>query len=240
MSSKFFAYSGYDYDVTRKLWPNALISFDTNTLLNTYKMTPDARNQFLGVLQTLKDRLWMPYQVGKEFYSNRRFVIESELKSLQNTKLYFKKNLETLATGIEKSAIRFRAQLATDLQKELNDLSERISIMIDKCPDKLYRKEFFDGPALKAEDPISKELFEIFGDKVGDGFNPEELLKIYAEGEKRYNLCIPPGFEDAVNKEDYRKYGDLVIWKELMKRATEKAKPTALAVSGKSLISADA
>ncbi|KRE96657.1 hypothetical protein ASG89_30795 [Paenibacillus sp. Soil766] len=225
MSSKFFAYSGYDNDVTRKLWPIAIISFDTNTLLNIYKMTPDARNQFLSVLQTFKERLWMPYQVGKEFYSNRRFVIESELKSLQNAKLYFKKNLETLATGIEKSAIRFRAQLATDLQKELIDLNERISIMIDRCPDKIYRKEYFDGPALKAEDPISKELFEIYSDKIGDGFNPEEILEIYEEGEKRYNLSIPPGFEDAVNKEDFRKYGDLVIWKELIKRAKEVAKP---------------
>ncbi|MCY9669215.1 PIN-like domain-containing protein [Paenibacillus alginolyticus] len=188
-------------------------------------MTPDARSQFLRVLQTFKERLWMPYQVGKEFYSNRRFVIEAELKSLQNTKQYFKKNIETLATGVEKSAIRFRSQLAADLQNELNDLKERIAIMIDQCPDKMDRKEYFDGPALKAEDPISREIFEIFGDEVGDGFNPEELLKIYEEGEKRYTLSIPPGFEDAVSKEDYRKYGDLVIWKELMKRAKEEAKP---------------
>lgn len=225
MSSKFFAYFDYDYPVTRKLWSNAIISLDTNTLLNTYKLTPDARSQFLSVLQTFKNRLWMPYQVGKEFYSNRRFVIETELKALHNTKQYFKKNIETLATGVEKSAIRFRSQLADDLQKELNDLKERIAIMIDHYPDKMDRKEYFDGPVLKADDPISKEIFDIFGDKVGDGFNPEELLKIYEEGEKRYTLSIPPGFEDAVNKKDYKKYGDLVIWKELILRATEESKP---------------
>nr|WP_276510303.1 PIN-like domain-containing protein [Paenibacillus qinlingensis] len=198
---------------------------DTNTLLNTYKMTPDARSQFLRVLQTFKNRLWMPYQVGKEFYFNRQFVIETELKSLQNSKQYFKNGLDALVTGVEKSAIRFRSQLAADLQNELNELKEKLSIMIDKCPDKMDRKEYFDGPLLKAEDPISKGIFEIFGDNVGDGFHPVELLKIYEEGNKRYALSIPPGFKDAVNKEDYRKYGDLVIWKELMEKATEESKP---------------
>ncbi|WP_054943607.1 PIN-like domain-containing protein [Paenibacillus ihuae] len=225
MSSNFFAYSGYDHTDTDELWINAIISLDTNTLLNTYKMTPDGRKQFLRVLQTFKERLWMPYQIGKEFYSNRRLVIETELKALGETKQSLKNSIKTMADGLEKSAIRFRPQLANDLQKELNYLKDKISLMIDQCPDKMDRNEYFVGPTLKVDDPISKEIFEIFGDKIGDGFNPRELLEIYEEGANRYNLSIPPGFKDAVNKEDYRKYGDLVIWKELIRRATEKKQP---------------
>ncbi|MBB3113458.1 L-rhamnose mutarotase [Paenibacillus phyllosphaerae] len=225
MQSKFFAHIGYDNDISSILWTDAIISLDTNTLLNAYKMTPIARRQFFHVLETFKNRLWMPYQVGKEFFSNRRMVIDAELKALQYTKQYFKKNIEALASSVEKSGIRFRTELATDLQIELNNLKEIIVRKFDLYPDKLERKEYYDGFNLKAEDPISKEIFEIFGDSIGDGFNPEDLIKIYEEGERRYNLCIPPGFEDADKKENYKKYGDLIIWKELIEHAKAESRP---------------
>ncbi|WP_138753586.1 PIN-like domain-containing protein [Paenibacillus sinopodophylli] len=225
MTNRFFAYSGYDENNIRAAWSNAIITFDTNALLNTYKMTIDARRQFLGVLQSFNSRLWMPHQVGKEFYSNRRLIIETELKSLQNTKQNFNKNLESLVAGVEKSAIRFRTQLTSDLKREVNALKEKISIMIDQSPDKMERKEYFDGQVLKADDQISKEIFEIFGNEIGQGFKPEEIMEIYKEGEIRYSLNIPPGFEDGATKTDYKKYGDLVLWKELINKAKSDSKP---------------
>ena len=53
------------------------------------------------------------------------------------------------------------------------------------------------------------------------------MKPIIDEGEKRYNKFIPPGFRDA-NKEDVadntRKYGDLLIWKQLMYKALSEKK----------------
>ncbi|RIX59286.1 hypothetical protein D3P08_03785 [Paenibacillus nanensis] len=87
MATKFFSYTGYDSHLKKEILSNANISFDANTLLNAYKMTPDARNQFINVLKRFKERLWMPYQVGKEFYDNRSNVIKTEMKSLAEVKL---------------------------------------------------------------------------------------------------------------------------------------------------------
>lgn len=53
-------------------------------------------------------------------------------------------------------------------------------------------------------------------------FSDEELIKIYKEGETRYKNKIPPGYEDKKPTND--KYGDLIIWKEIMKYSSEKQK----------------
>lgn len=47
----------------------------------------------------------------------------------------------------------------------------------------------------------------------------EEIFKWCEEGQNRYKKEIPPGFKDAKNKDGVRKYGDLIIWKELLKFA---------------------
>lgn len=42
-----------------------------------------------------------------------------------------------------------------------------------------------------------------------------DLLKIYKDGEQRYKEKIPPGYQD-VKKEGNKKYGDLIIWNEMI------------------------
>lgn len=52
----------------------------------------------------------------------------------------------------------------------------------------------------------------------------EELFLWCEEGQERYKKEIPPGFKDARNKDGVRKYGDLIIWKELLKFALTQSK----------------
>lgn len=49
-----------------------------------------------------------------------------------------------------------------------------------------------------------------------------DLYNWCAEGEMRYKKQIPPGFKDAKNKDGLRKYSDLILWKEIIRYATEK------------------
>jgi hypothetical protein len=45
----------------------------------------------------------------------------------------------------------------------------------------------------------------------------EDIFQWCEEGQERYKKEIPPGFKDAKNKDGVRKYGDLIIWKEMLR-----------------------
>ena len=47
-------------------------------------------------------------------------------------------------------------------------------------------------------------------------------MAICKEGAFRYANQIPPGYKDAETKEGIRQYGDLIIWKEILRYASQK------------------
>src|SRR4029077_20250194 len=54
----------------------------------------------------------------------------------------------------------------------------------------------------------------------------ERLAPIRKEGEERYAKKIPPGFEDAKKGgEGGDKFGDLIIWKEMIEKAKAEVRP---------------
>src|SRR5689334_9495786 len=56
---------------------SALVVVDANILLNLYRYNASTRDDLLGVLRRLGDRLWVPHQVLREFWRNRLGVLES-------------------------------------------------------------------------------------------------------------------------------------------------------------------
>ena len=59
----------------RRLWEKAVFVFDTNVLLNLYRYSAKTRNSLLDAFESLKDRVWIPYQVAYEFMRGRCEVI---------------------------------------------------------------------------------------------------------------------------------------------------------------------
>ncbi|MBD3638343.1 MAG: DUF4935 domain-containing protein [Crocinitomicaceae bacterium] len=55
----------------KAIWENALICFDTNVLLNLYRYSKDTRDEILELMEKLKDKIYLPHQVGLEFNKNR-------------------------------------------------------------------------------------------------------------------------------------------------------------------------
>ena len=55
----------------------ALVVIDANVLLNLYRYNESTRDDLLGVLQKVGDRVWVPHQVMKEFWRNRVGVLAS-------------------------------------------------------------------------------------------------------------------------------------------------------------------
>lgn len=102
-----------------KLWENAIFVFDTNFLLDLYRVSRPASEDFLQLLEHLKDRIWLPYQVVDEFLNRRENVIASETAS-------FAKALSSLEEW-KNEQLNFRKL------RELIDNSGRIIAAEVKC-----------------------------------------------------------------------------------------------------------
>lgn len=89
-------------------------------------------------------------------------------------------------------------------------------------------------------DPIKAVVIEIFKGKIGEGFTRKELEEIYKDGEKRYEKSVPPGFKDKSKQGSYlvedreflRKFGDLLLWKEIIRKAKSDGIESIVLVSG--------
>jgi hypothetical protein len=56
----------------------------------------------------------------------------------------------------------------------------------------------------------------LFDSKVGEPFNEQRFPNLYKEADDRYKREKHPGFMDAKEKEDERKYGDFILWKQIL------------------------
>lgn len=75
MIEMFKGYLDYSDEEYKNIWENSIIVVDSNILLNFYRYSEKTRNNIFEILEKLKDRLWIPYQVGKEFFDNKNKVM---------------------------------------------------------------------------------------------------------------------------------------------------------------------
>lgn len=203
-------------------WNKGTFAFDANSLLNLYRYSELTRKDFISALKTIKTKtkLFLPFQAAYEFHSNRIKVID----------------------GIESTYTTINELLEDNFSKvilpQLNQFKKHPSIIIQKII-KLYEDfrtkvnselnaQNKNHPDFKTEDSILTELTELFESAVGAEFSKEEHQKIYIEGKERYSESIPPGFRDLENKKkkgEKHIYGDLIIWKELIKYTANDKKP---------------
>lgn len=66
--------------------------------------------------------------------------------------------------------------------------------------------------------------------KIGPGFTKIEKIRIFSEGDIRFRLKYPPGYMDEKEKDKSdvtktNKFGDLVLWKEILKKAKDDQRP---------------
>lgn len=190
-----------------ELWNTAIFIFDTNVFLNLYRYSQNTRKQLLTALDSLRDRIWMPYQVAREIMKNRYEVIWST----QNSYSQLNKDAQLF---IDKCAKNLRIEKN---EKDILELTDFINGWFEKVKaDNLLVDSF-------TKDEILDRLLNLFDGKVGSPFSETELVEIEKEGNTRYSKQIPPGYEDA-KKEGRDAYGDLIVWKEILRFAEKEHK----------------
>lgn len=198
-----------------ELWESGLLVLDANTLLNLHRYSQQNRTEFLAVLSGLSERLWIPYQVALEFQRNRLDVIDEQEKAYDAVSAEIEKARTAVATEIRKHKNHPLLE-ADKLISDYEKTTEPILASIATSRENHLRS----APRNPHADPVWDAVTEIFQGRVGPSFTSAELEIIFDEGRSRYAAKIPPGFMDSRKAEPDR-FGDLVIWKEILRKAAE-------------------
>jgi len=190
----------------KHLWKNATFVFDTNVLLNFYRYSEPTQNEFQNALKNLNSRIWIPYQVGKE-YQLRRLKVIAEQKKIYDQAI---KDLEKLKRDFDHKARN--PFLSSLLHDKFDSLMPKIHKELSENANKYS--------SLSTNDKIRDFIFCIFDGKVGKDFSENEKEEIYRIGEERYFKKVPPGYMD-MSKPEPDRYGDLLIWKQILAKATK-------------------
>ena len=217
-----------------KIWSEGIFVFDSNVLLDLYRLPRSAREDLISVLTSDKfnDRIWIGFQVALEFLNNKYEAIgdqKNKFNSVRNllskAEEQYYETMGELTRELKKLKLKQRHSLI-DPDKFISE--EKISDGIVFITDFLKELQSLEEKQsdVNDNDSIKKVVFDIFKGKIGDGFDKENLDVIYKDGAKRYDAEIPPGYKDKKkegsylfdNKEYVRKYGDLILWKEIIEK----------------------
>jgi hypothetical protein len=198
-----------------KLWDEAIFIPDANVLLHSLRHTTEVREELLRLLEVLGDALWVPYQVGLEFQRNR---LEVEFGSLDAYDGLIR-DQEAIVDKARDRLRQVRAHPTIDVHKEIAALDMFAS-------DFRARMEAARAAHPAAEiGGVLERLTKLLENRVGDKLKPDALAALKKEGEDRYAKKVPPGYKDAKKDGEFDKFGDLIIWKEMIAKAKAEKRP---------------
>lgn len=196
------------------LWAACIFAVDANVLLNLYRYSPETRKQLEATLSQVKDRLFIPHQAAKEFLKNRLNVTAGQADEYTRAV----KTINDLAATLTDQKKHPFLDIA-----EVPDFTSMVKRLVEQLEN---QKASLLGRL--TTDEILEFVESTFEGRTGTSFSAEELAALSKEGETRYLNDVPPGYKDGkkdASGDPYRKYGDLILWKQLIARSKEQAKP---------------
>lgn len=208
MKNAIKEYLGPTDSEKQDLLKTAIIVFDTNVFLNLYRYSKPTRDALIQIMVSCKDRLWMPYQVAKEFMKKRPEVILETMNKYEGMVSAGEKLVQEFANCLR---IKQSDESCEELKSTISnwvDNKKNINLEVTSCN----------------EDTILAQILELFDGKVGSEFDDEMIGKIKKEGKERYAKKIPPGYMDSKKisgDDDNNAYGDLIFWLQLLDYAKD-------------------
>lgn len=191
---------------------NCYFVFDTNALLDIYRLGKETANRVLKLLEKFKDRIIIPRHVAREYHDNMLNIITEIYSKYRD---FLNNNPEE--TMVQQLATAFDVANSPSIKRKIN---KYIRPAIGKFLKDIRRERDYMYNQFKTWE-LQNKLSDALGGMLLDGFTDEELAKLENEGEERYAKKVPPGYMDKAK--DSNKYGDFVIWKEILRFAQKKA-----------------
>lgn len=196
------------------LFDQALVVLDTNALLNLYRYRRDVRESFLGMLERLRGRLWLPHRVAFEFHKQRVSVIRDQDRAIDK----ILKALGDIQSGVINTLGALSRNAIVDIEPIVSSVSDAITTEIRKLEEE---REQLQGSAgiTPQHDELLHRIAELYEGRVGVELSTDEMADLLQEGERRYADEVPPGYRDS-KKSGNDKYGDFIIWKQMVREAS--------------------
>lgn len=211
--------STIDKETEDRLWESGIIVFDTCAILDFYYMIPEYQSIMADILESLSGKIWLPAQVVYEYNKNRENVMLKPIsekyqdKDIQNN--HFVDDLKGFIAQWEKQY--YHPYLTTE---KLDAVKTSLAIIepeiakIKTIVSKEYQERKQEIREIKDNDELAEVVKNL---QHGEPFSFSEIKEIISEGTIRYANQMGPGYMDSKNKDGIRKYGDLIIWKEILK-----------------------
>lgn len=201
-----------------------LIVLDTNILLELYRQPANISLDVIEALKQVINNLFIPRQVYDEYLRNYQAVCGGEKKKYQKVSRELLESTRKLQDDILTKTTEYRKHNYTDILQLQNNLDEKISNICDIIT--TFEKEHQAEKQLNL-DFLKNDRVKEFVDFLDSNGKIEEPLQfskklvILQKGKVRFDNRIPPGYMDC-EKEGADKYGDLFVWKSILKVAKEK------------------
>lgn len=215
MRNLFAGYFAPTPDEERTIWETGVIIPDACVLLSLYEYPTPIRGDFFKTLETLRDRLWVAHQAGREFLKNRVKAISQQITAYQQQQKELhqaqRRILALMPLEYRRHPVVRAASLA-EFQKAVTTIDSDL-----KRGESELRQ-------IQRHDPILKRVNDLLDGRIGGGFTSQQLEHAYRQGEIRYAQKLPPGYMDE-GKPGVGKYGDLIIWMQILEMARIRKQP---------------
>ena len=190
------------------------MSVDANVVLDLYRYHAATSDRVLEAISSFGKRVWLSDQATTEFFRNRKRVIVSSNKTFSDAVAA----IEKLAKALVGARDNLRGQRL--VPRSVSDtLDETVSAAINDARHRIEDARTAHPDYLR-EDSLLRRLLAIFDGKVGAPYDDARLAATIKEAESRFKAKVPPGYMDEDEKEGDRRYGDYVLWSQLMDHAT--------------------
>lgn len=217
MRDQFLGYYGPTEEDFKRMWHEGIFVPDANVLLDVYRFSDETVTQLLATFERLGNRLWLPYQAALEYHRNLTSVIAQQQKPYRDTLEQVSQLRGTLSNPIKHPFVD------PELLQEIDPALERLEAALKERQTKVAE--------LLSTNPNKEHVGTLFTGKLGPQYDPKTLELIYKEGAERYTQRIPPGYADGKDKPEPDRYGDLVLWKQVIDKAKEAGRPIILITS---------
>ena len=202
------------------LFDEAIIVLDTNVLLRLYEWSGPTADTFLNMLSVVAERMWLPYQVGWEFFRNRTIVRRSLY--LEHDALL--KILRTLQKKL-KADNRLRSHVTGNTGERDNflDAVQKYARHLDK------EKRQLKTAANTEPDSVLNRILGLYEGRAAEAPSKGWVEKRTQEGKLRFADRVPPGYADGgfadKRSKDDNVYGDYFLWRECLDHAKKVQSP---------------
>ena len=215
-------FEGYYEPDFKQLWQDAVFVFDANVLLDLFRYSDVARKELLDILESLRDRIWIPHQFLLEYHQNKLEVSDDVVSPYDETE----RKVMDCFTALRELKEQLNA-LRNRTGKEIKPKLESVEKALDEVKDQITAAKSEHLKSLE-DQSLEESIVALFDKKHGAKYEDAKLEEVRKQAKKRFESGIPPCSKKDQKKKSGNAEGDFIGWCQLIEYAKSKKKPIIL------------